>query len=135
MSSSKRANSNSPNNPSPDAKDSLSSFSEDDSIDFLPPNFLDEDRVKRTLWDLLKNPPSDGFSELLTYFSDYERSIMFCLMVGLSISEISSYKGISEVRIRQTITAIRYNSSWEEVYGTQETLDRRRKVRSKRRRD
>jgi hypothetical protein len=79
---------------------------------------LDDEEVKKTLWQLIKKTSSDDFSKFLNCFSNYERSIMFCLMVGLSVPEIAEYKGICQVRVRQTISAIRYNSSWKEFYGT-----------------
>ncbi len=57
---------------------------------------------------------------LTTHFTPYERSIICLLMLGCDVSQISSIKGISEVRIKQTMSTIRYNPSWEELYGVKE---------------
>ena len=45
-------------------------------------------------------------------------------MLGLEVDKISVIKGISEVRIRQSIATIRYNSVWEDIYGTKEKPNR-----------
>ncbi len=95
-----------------------------------------EIELQHAIWQLLENPISEQLSNLIkNNFTDYERSILCCLMLGLDSSKISEIKGISQVRIKQTLATIRYNKCWEEAYGTKEKSDRRRKVRSKRRRD
>jgi hypothetical protein len=95
-----------------------------------------EVELQNAIWQLLENPISEELSNLIkNNFTDYERSILCCLMLGLDSSKISEIKGISQVRIKQTLATIRYNKCWEEAYGTKEKSDRRRKVRSQRRRD
>lgn len=92
--------------------------------------YSDDIELRKSIWQLIKNPPSQVLSETLEKnFTDYERSIICCLMLGLEVSKISNIKGISEVRIRQSIATIRYNSCWEVMYGTEEKSNRRRKVR------
>lgn len=87
--------------------------------------------LQKAIWDLINNPVSDELHTLIeTNFTDYERSIICCLMLGLNAGKISDVKGISEVRIRQSIATIRYNKCWEEAYGTKEKPDRRRKIRT-----
>jgi hypothetical protein len=71
----------------------------------------------------------------LTNFTEYEQSIMCLLILGLSAHQIADIKGISEVRIRQTILTIRYNPYWDNLYGSEKELNRRRKARSDRGRD
>lgn len=86
--------------------------------------------LQKAIWDLLKNPPSEELSTLITTnFTEYERSIICLLMLGQDASQISEIKGISQVRIRQTLATIRYNKCWE-VYGTKKEPDRRRKIRT-----
>jgi hypothetical protein len=80
-------------------------------------SYSESTKLKESVWNLLQNPPSTTMTKVLGHFSDFERSILCLLVLGLSITEISAYKGISEVRIRQTVAAIRYNSTWETVYG------------------
>jgi hypothetical protein len=92
--------------------------------------YSDDIELRKSLWQLIKNPPSETLSLALEKnFTDFERSIICCLMLGLNASKISNIKGISEVRIRQSIATIRYNDCWEVIYGTKEKSDRRRKVR------
>lgn len=75
------------------------------------------------LWSAFKNPPSDKFQELLNHLTPVEQSIACLLALGLSTNQISKYKGISEVRIRQVIRIIGYNSVWSELYGFKEATD------------
>jgi hypothetical protein len=73
--------------------------------------------LKDSVWQLIKNPPSGKFQETLNVFSEFERSVICLLMLGLTVENISTIKGISQVRIRQSISAIRYNRVWREEYG------------------
>lgn len=91
-----------------------------------------EAELSHAIWQLIENPPPEELSTLIeSNFTDYERSVICCLMLGLSSSKISDLKGISQVRIKQSIATIRYNKCWEEAYGTKEKSDRRRKIRAK----
>ncbi len=100
-------------------------------LERLKVEYSDDIELRESIWQLIKNPPSESLSTTLEKnFTDYERSIICCLMLGLEVSKISYIKGISEVRIRQSIATIRYNSCWEVIYGTEEKSNRRRKVRS-----
>jgi len=72
----------------------------------------DDIRLQQAMWLLIKEPISEEFSSILEDFSDYECSILCCLFLGMSIKQISSVKGINEVRIKQTIHTIRYNPLW-----------------------
>lgn len=93
--------------------------------------YSDDIELQKSIWLLIENPPSETLSAVLQEnFTDYERSIICCLMLGLEISKISNIKGISEVRIRQSIATIRYNDCWEVIYGTKEKSNRRRTIRS-----
>jgi hypothetical protein len=93
--------------------------------------YSDDLELRKSLWQLINNPPSETLSVVLQEnFTDYERSIICCLMLGLTASKISYIKGISEVRIRQSIATIRYNDCWEVTYGAKEKSDRRRTIRS-----
>jgi hypothetical protein len=89
---------------------------------------------QRVHW-ILKNPPSDRFYHVLENFSDIEQSVICLLTLGLTVPQVSGYKGIDEVRIRQVVAVIREHGCWEETYGTQEKIDRCGKVRSQRRRN
>lgn len=82
-----------------------------------------DSEIQSYLWDVFKEPPSDKFHVLLSKFSEVEQSIMCLLALGLTVSQVSDYKGISEVRIKQVIAVIRYNDCWEELYGIKEKAD------------
>lgn len=84
----------------------------------------DEYSIKNAAWQLITNPPSDEFMQLLDSFTDFEKSIICNLMLGLTVERISQKRGICEVRLRQTISAIRYNPIWENYYGIKNQVDR-----------
>ena len=86
-------------------------------LDKLNKEFSTDSHLQQMLWDVFNNPPSDKFQKLLNNFSEIEQSVVCLLALGLSASELSQYKGISEVRIRHVIQVIRYNGCWEELYG------------------
>lgn len=86
--------------------------------------FTAEAELRHSLWSVFKEPPSEKFYALLTHLSDVEQSIVCLLALGLTVSEISGYKGISEIRIRQVISVVKENSCWEELYGIKEATDR-----------
>ena len=91
----------------------------------LKKEFSNDTDLQHLLWDVFNNPPSDKFKELLTNFSEVEQSVVCLLALGLSIGELSGYKGISEIRIRHVISVVKENDCWEELYGAKETIDRR----------
>jgi hypothetical protein len=91
--------------------------------------YRDDLELQKAIWLILKNPPSEELSTLIsTNFTDYERSIICLLMLGQDASQISEIKGISQVRIRQTIAIIRYNKVWNE-YKTLHNLQNRKDPR------
>jgi hypothetical protein len=83
----------------------------------------EDQKVKEVLWTILEISKSEH-SIAFSKFSDFDRNIIFLLMLDWSPEQISSYKGISEVRIRQAITSLRYNSTLKEQYGTQKIINR-----------
>lgn len=86
-------------------------------LESISKEYSDEYKVRKAIHDLIENPPSPEFIELLAAsFTDFERQVIFSLMVGLTLSEISDNLSISEVRIRQTVATIRYNPMWEQHY-------------------
>ena len=91
----------------------------------------DDIELQKSIWALVQNPLSEGLQQLIeNNFTEYERSIICLLVLGCESLQISEIKGISQVRIKQTLATIRYNKCWEEAYGTKEKSDRRRKVRA-----
>lgn len=94
-------------------------------LEKLNKEFRNDSDLQHLLWDVFSNPPSDKFKELLTHLSDIEQSVVCLLALGLSISELSGYKRISEIRIRHVISVIKDNDCWEELYGIKKEIDRR----------
>ena len=92
-------------------------------LDKLNVEYSIDTKLQERLWATFKNPPSDKFYELLSHFSEVECSIACLLALGLTVDQVSKYKGISEVRIRQVIQVIRYNQVWSELYGLEEATD------------
>jgi hypothetical protein len=91
----------------------------------LKVEYSDHTELRERIWELINNPPPESLSSMIEInFTDYERTIICLLMLGLDVSQISEQKGISEVRIRQSIAVIRYNKCWKENYGTKEESDR-----------
>ncbi len=84
-------------------------------------DYSEDIQIKYNLWHMMNSDMSERFPEFLNYFSDFEQSMICRLMLGLSISQISEYEGISEVRIRQTVSNLRYNIAWRQFYGVEET--------------
>jgi hypothetical protein len=99
-------------------------------LDKLSREFSADSELQQLLWDVFKNPPSSKFKELLSNFSDIEQSIVCLLALGLTVSQLSKYKAISEIRIRHVMSIVKDNDCWEELYGAKATIDRGRAIRT-----
>ena len=86
--------------------------------------------IQERIWIIADSSYSDKFYQVLIRFSNIERSIITLLALGLSVNEISEYKGIAEIRIRQVISTVRNSEHWKEMYGVEEKTDSGRKIRS-----
>jgi hypothetical protein len=87
--------------------------------------FTADTEIQEQLWNVLNNPPSEKFQQMLSCFSEIEQSIVCLLALGLTTDQISGYKGITEIRIKQVISVVRENNCWEEIYGIEDTTNRR----------
>lgn len=83
---------------------------------------LNQEHIKAMMWKLLRDPVSERFLLFLNNFSDFEKSLMCLLALGCTVQEIATYKGISEMRIKQALHVIRYNNNWCTHYGIEETI-------------
>lgn len=79
-----------------------------------------ERELQARLWYVFKNPPSDKFLKLLSQLSEFEQSVACLLALGLTVDQLSKYKGISEIRIRQVISVMKDNDCWE-LYAKEKT--------------
>ena len=89
-------------------------------LEKIKSEYSDDIKLRVSIWSLIQNPPSTGMEIFLNNFTDYEKSILCLVMLGLSLEEISRIKGINQVRIRQTISTIRYNGVWSLYGGTKD---------------
>ena len=83
--------------------------------------YSDDKVVQENLWQLMQTT-SNSFFDILNNFTDFEQSVVIFLVIGMNIEKISQYLGISQVRIKQVIASIRYNTIWR-VYGIKEKSD------------
>lgn len=86
--------------------------------------------LKEALWNVMNNPPSDKFAQILEKFTPLEQKVMLMLALGCDIDQISRYNRLSEVRLCQLISNLGQSKEWEKIYGPEEKLNRRRKIRS-----
>lgn len=70
------------------------------------------EKFQDSLHQLITHPCSSSINKILESFPLPEKSIIYWLMLGYNIDDISRYKGISQVRLHQMITVIRRNSGW-----------------------
>ncbi len=71
-------------------------------------------RLQEAVWEIHRKPPTSYTLTFLKNFSEFEQSIMLLLLMGYTVNEVSEYKDISLVRVRQIITAIGKNPTWED---------------------
>jgi|GEM_PF-5056844 len=82
-----------------------------------------DEKLRNAVIDAIHNPPSEQLKSVLERFSEFEQSIMCLLALGLNSTEVSGYKKISDVRIRQTIDSIASSPCWKDIYGIEEKTD------------
>ena len=81
-------------------------------------------KFQEAIVKLYSDPIPEELTNFLSNFSDFERSIMFLLLLGFTVNEVSEYKRISVVRIKQSISAIKKHTVWEKRYGSKEKFHR-----------
>jgi len=84
---------------------------------------LIEESLEQIFQELTEGP---HWTILCKHFTDLELSIILLLTAGHDIIEISRYKGIAEVRIRQILSVIRSNKVWEEKWRLNDALPKMR---------
>ena len=90
-----------------------STLSFDDFLEYLRLHSKEHKNSKQFLRDYIK----DGYDihEFLLNFTEFERSIIYLMVINFTVPEIAKYKGISKIRIMQTINVIRDNPAWEQL--------------------
>jgi len=64
-------------------------------------------------YQLMNTPAGEDLIDQMRRFSDLEKDIILYLTLGFTPQTISRYKGIGCVRVKQVISVIRSNPSWE----------------------
>lgn len=85
-------------------------------LDLIRQEYVQDLEFQQKLKQTINNTYPIQFHDLLNQFSLVEQSIMCLLALGLTPVEISWYKNIAEVRIRQAISVIRKHECWKTVY-------------------
>lgn len=82
------------------------------------------ENFKANAWYLMNKSHSKQLSDLIETFTEFEKSVVCLVMLGFDINKIAKIKGISEVRIRQTMLNIRYNPSWRMYHNAEDEVHR-----------
>jgi len=83
------------------------------------------ENFKANAWYLMNKYHSQQLSDIIETFTEFEKSVVCLVMLGFDINKIAKIKGISEVRIRQTMLNIRYNPSWRIYHNAEDEVHRR----------
>lgn len=79
----------------------------------------------------VSRPLSDAASYAIEILEPVERHIVYLLALGLSPLEISKYKGIGEIRVKQAITSIQASPTWIRLCRSMSRCLRERSTRTK----
>jgi len=91
-----------------------SSESFKDSLERIKLQHSINEEFNKVVYEAFNYRPSIKFVSFLDSFTEFEQNILYMLMLGLSLQQISLIKGIDEVRIEQCVASIRYNNIWNE---------------------
>lgn len=80
--------------------------------------YNEDQLLQITVWRQLENPSDLNLQFLFENFTELEQSVLHLLILGISIHQISSIKGIGLARLRHVISIIRENKAWEQFDGT-----------------
>ena len=91
--------------------DSSASFSS--HLDQIKLVRTEHEVLQQKIWQFINDSSYAKILEIIVDFSEFEKSIIVLLVMGLNVESISRYKHIDEIRINQAISAIRENSVWK----------------------
>ena len=69
--------------------------------------------LQNAIWTFINDSSHSEILDIIVDFSEFEKSIIILLIIGLDVEAISRYKNISETRIRQAVHSIRCNNIWK----------------------
>lgn len=91
----------------------------------------DIEELKPSINQLLTQSIPPHLLTTLNQFSDFEKRVIYHLLLGLSVDSIARYNKLSSIRVEQTISTIRKSSLWDEYLdGTKKEIYRSRGIRS-----
>ena len=82
--------------------------------------FSEEQLLQITVWRQLENPSDFNLQWVFDHFTDLEQSVIQLLILGVSLIDISSIKGIGLMRLRHVVSIIRENPAWRELNGVED---------------
>lgn len=85
--------------------------------------------VSTRISQVLQQPPSQRLTDTIAKFTEFEQSVMFMMMLGFTLDDISRYKLVRPLRLMQTISTIASHPIWE-AYFAEETTTSRREIRT-----
>ena len=90
-------------------------------LEYLKSKASQQEQVDRFANDLIQQPFSRRLSDILTHFTQVERSVIFMLLLGYNAEDMSNVNSMSKARTRQMIQNIKSNTHWNEVreHGTE----------------
>lgn len=86
-------------------------------LEKISAEYSEEINLQHAAWQLINSSTYVEFEEFLVSLTDFEKQIVCSLMLGSTVELMALCHGISQVRIRQTIAAIRYNPAMEIYHG------------------
>jgi len=75
----------------------------------------EQEAIDKVVHDIIHKPFSKKLSNILDYFTDVERSVIFMLLLGYTVDNISGINNMCQVRTRQMIQNIKNNTNWNMV--------------------
>lgn len=84
-------------------------------LEYLKSKASQQEQVDRFANDLIQQPFSRRLSDILTHFTQVERSVIFMLLLGYNAEDMSNVNSMSKARTRQMIQNIKSNTHWNEV--------------------
>ena len=84
-------------------------------LDKLNQTQKESELFNQALWQLTSSSSYSSILDIISDFSEFEKSLIVLMILGLTPSAIADYKSISEIRVQQAISVIRYNPFWESL--------------------
>jgi len=74
------------------------------------------ERIRAAIHDLIHNPPSMELTDIISGFTELEKSFICFMVLGMTIEEMAEYKGLPNVIVNSIIMTIKQNPRWEKLW-------------------